>query len=75
MNRKNNTIWSICIAAVLVIVVLGYTPLMLPAGKYKPMILGIPYSLWLPFLVTVILVLLTYVGARIHPGNDSIEEE
>ena len=62
-------------ALVLVILVLGYTPLMIPKGIYKPMLFGIPYSLWLSFLVTVILVVLTYIGSRVHPGSDNTEEE
>ena len=39
------------------------------------MLFGIPYTLWLDFLVTVILVVLTYIGARVHPGTDTSEEE
>ena len=60
---------------VLVILVLGYTPLMIPKGIYKPMLFGIPYSLWLSFVVTVVLVVLTYIGSRVHPGSDNSEEE
>ncbi len=55
--------------------VLGYTPLMIPNGVYKPMILGIPYSLWTSFLITVILVALTYIGSKVHPGSDEGEED
>jgi hypothetical protein len=73
--KKKLTYWKICIILVIVIMVLGYTPLMLPHGIYKPMILGIPYTLWTSFLITVILVALTYIGAKVHPGNDKEEEE
>jgi len=38
------------------------------------MILGIPYSLWLSFLITVALVTLTYIGSKVHPGADEEEE-
>ena len=72
--KKRNKYWTICIIAVITLTVLGYTPLMIPKGVYKPMISGIPYSLWLSFLVTVALVTLTYLGGKVHPGNDGEED-
>jgi protein-S-isoprenylcysteine O-methyltransferase Ste14 len=70
-NRKH---WRICVALVGIIVLLGYTPLLIPKGIYNPMLFGIPYTLWLGILVTVILVVLTYIGSRVHPGTDQNEE-
>jgi hypothetical protein len=73
--KRNKRNWRICTLLVLVLVVLGYTPLMIPHGIYKPMIFGIPYSLWTSILVTVALVVLTYMGSKVHPGNDEGEKE
>lgn len=73
--KKSKKIWTLCGILVIVLMVLGYTPLMIPDGVYKPMIMGIPYSLWTSFLVTVILVTLTYIGSKVHPGSDGEEEE
>ncbi len=73
--KRNKRSWRICTILVLVLVVLGYTPLMIPHGIYKPMIFGIPYSLWTSILVTVALVVLTYVGSKVHTGRDEGEEE
>jgi len=73
--RKNKKYWTLCAVLVIVLMVLGYTPLMIPNGVYKPMILGIPYTLWTSFLITVILVTLTYIGSKVHPGSDEEEEE
>ena len=73
--KKSRKYWTLCTALVIVILVLGYTPLMIPDGIYKPMILGIPYSLWTSMLVTGVLVALTYVGSKVHPGSDEGEEE
>lgn len=75
MKKRSITYWRTCIVIVLVLVILGYTPLIIPKGIYKPMLFGIPYSLWVDFIVTVILVVLTYIGARVHPGIDDGEEE
>lgn len=72
--KKSKRIWTLCGVLVIVLLVLGYTPLMIPNGVYKPMIMGIPYSLWTSFLVTAVLVLLTYIGSKVHPGSDEGEE-
>ncbi|MFH0757976.1 MAG: hypothetical protein V2B15_11875 [Bacteroidota bacterium] len=73
--KRNKRNWSICTLLVAALVVLGYTPLMIPHGIYKPMIFGIPYSLWTSILVTMALVALTFVGSKVHPGSDEGEEE
>jgi hypothetical protein len=72
---KKKTIWRICTIVVLILIILAYTPLLIPKGVYKPMLLGLPYTLWTSFLITVVLVALTYIGARVHPGRDKGEEE
>jgi hypothetical protein len=36
---------------------------------------GIPYSLWTSFIITVLLVVLTFIGTRVHPGLQNEEED
>jgi hypothetical protein len=73
--KKSKTYWKLCVVLVIALMVLAYTPLMIPAGVYKPMILGIPYTLWTSFLITALLVILTYIGAKVHPGSDEGGED
>ena len=73
--KKSKKYWNLCMVLVMVLMVLAYTPLMLPNGVYKPMILGIPYTLWTSFLITVLLVLITYIGSKVHPGSDEGGED
>jgi hypothetical protein len=70
---KKKTYWRICTILVPVLVVLAYTPLLIPDGVYKPMLLGLPFTLWTSFILTAALVALTYIGARVHPGKDEGE--
>lgn len=58
----------IIIFSALLVVVISFTPLVIPENRYQPQLLGLPYSLWMGILVTVILVFLTWVATRIHPG-------
>ncbi len=73
--KRDKRYWKLCIILVLVLIIVAYTPLMLPHGVYKPVILGLPYSLWTSILVTVALVFLTYIGSKVHPGSDEEEGE
>ena len=73
--KRNKRYWIICVILVAGLIILAYTPLMLPNGVYKPTILGIPYSLWTSVLITIALVVLTYIGSKVHPGSDEGEGE
>ena len=75
MNRKKTVFWRIFVALVFVLIVITFTPLIIPQGIYKPMVLGIPYTLWVSMLITIVLVLLTYLGSKVHPGKDDEEEQ
>lgn len=71
---KKKKYWRICIAIAIVLIILAFTPIALPKGVYKPMLLGLPFSLWVSFLITASLVVLTYIGANVHPGADEEED-
>ena len=68
MSNKNILYWKICCAAAILLSILSFTSLVIPKGMYQPMLFGIPYTLWTGFLVTVGLVVLTYIATSVHPG-------
>jgi hypothetical protein len=72
--QKRKRYWRICCALAIVVSLLTFTPLVIPAGVYRPALFGVPYSLWLSFLITVVLVVLTFIGTRVHPGMAEEEE-
>ncbi|MDN5202336.1 hypothetical protein QQ008_13200 [Fulvivirgaceae bacterium BMA10] len=67
--------WRLCIIAVLLIALLTFTPLVTPLGIYEPMLLGLPYTLWVGICVAALLVFITYLGTKVHPGNTKKKEE
>ena len=67
--------WRICIFIVILLTALGLSPLVIPTGIFKPSFLGMPYTLWMGSLVCICLVLMTYIGSRVHPGNNNENEE
>jgi len=50
--------------------VISFTPLVIPAEKSTPMFLGVPRTLWAGLLVYVAMVVLTWIGTRVHPEAD-----
>lgn len=66
-NKKR--IWQITCALVVLFTALAFSPLVIPKGKYQPELLGLPYTLWMGIAVTIILVGLTYIGTKVHPGD------
>ena len=73
MKNKNRTYWRILRTTAILLCLLVFTPLVIPKGVHKPELIGIPYSLWTSFLITVALVVLTYLGTKVHRSNE--EEE
>lgn len=71
--KKLNIGWNICIIIFIVLTVISFTPLVIPQGTYKPELLGVPYTMWTGFLVTVLFVILTFIGMKMHPSNKNKE--
>ena len=75
MKNRNRMYWRILRTAAIVLCLLVFTPLVIPQGVHTPELLGIPYSLWTSFLITVALVVLTYLGTKVHRSNEEEEAE
>ncbi len=65
-----NKIWKICCALVIIIGVLTLTPLVIPEGVHQPELMGMPYTLWMGIVVSLLLWVITYVGILVHPGKN-----
>lgn len=63
--------WRLCYGSAFVLSVLTFTPLVIPAGVHTPIVLGLPYTLWTGILLTVALVLLTFVAGQVYPPDPS----
>lgn len=68
MNKQN--LWLLCRIMMGILVVLTFTPLIIPAKVYQPMLLDLPYTLWTGIILAILMVVLTYIGTRVHPGRN-----
>ena len=64
--NKNNIIWLIVKAMIIIVTILVFTPLVTPNGEFNPELFGIPYTLWTGMLVYIILVALNIIGVTVH---------
>ncbi|MDZ7608471.1 MAG: hypothetical protein U5K79_23440 [Cyclobacteriaceae bacterium] len=73
MKDKKAKTWRILSAAAIVLTLLVFTPLVIPQGKFRPELLGMPYSLWTTYLITIALVVLTYLGTKVHRTDEEVK--
>jgi hypothetical protein len=62
-----------CMALALTIAV--FTPFLTPKGVYRPMLLGLPYTLWMGVLVTIIFVILTWQASVAYKKVEEEEQQ
>jgi hypothetical protein len=67
---NSSQLWTLCRIAVFSVVILIFSPLVIPAHVSKPFFLGMPYTLWTGLLVSFILLALTILGSWVHPGRN-----
>ncbi|MBN1987264.1 MAG: hypothetical protein JW761_13220 [Prolixibacteraceae bacterium] len=70
---RNKRYWRIIATTAIVLILITFTPLVIAPGKTDPKLFSMPYTLWVSILITVLLVLLTYVGGRVHLNDEDIE--
>ena len=66
--------WRICYLTVVVLSVIVFTPLVIPTGTFRPMVGGVPYTLWVGIIITFALVALTYFATQYYPPEDDESE-
>jgi len=63
---ENKLYWKITAAIAVLLIILTFTPVVIAPGKITPTLFSMPYTLWMSILITFILVVLTYIGGRVH---------
>ena len=72
--KNNKFLWRCCVIAVVVIIVITYSPLVIRTGKVDPFLLGMPYTLWLSMLQTILVVIMVYIGGIVMPNDEEGEQ-
>ncbi|MBN2030582.1 hypothetical protein JW824_10090 [bacterium] len=75
MKSKKTLYWNLCILAMVILSIITFSPLVIPEGKFTPLVFGLPRTLWTGIVVYVFMVLFTYFGTRVHPRSDRTKGE
>ncbi len=65
-EKKRVLYWRITALIAVILIVLMFTLIILLPEKVKPQLFSMPFTLWLGILITIVLVILTYIGGRIY---------
>jgi hypothetical protein len=65
-KKKQKLYWRITAVIAVILILITFTPLVIAPGKIEPKLFSMPYTLWVSILITILLVLLTYIGGRVH---------
>lgn len=65
-KKKQKLYWRITAAVAVILILITFSPLVIAPGKVDPKLFSMPFTLWMSILITIILVVLTYIGGRVH---------
>jgi uncharacterized membrane protein YkvI len=66
IGNKQKLYWRITAIVAVFLILITFTPVVLSPGKITPKLFSMPYTLWVSILITIILVVLTYISGRVH---------
>lgn len=66
----NSKIWNILVLTVLALSIVSFL-FLFEENKLEPSIAKIPFAFWTGFLVTVVIVALTFLASRFFPYQES----
>ncbi len=73
--RKPKLLWRFCQLGVVIISIITFTPLVIPANTFRPELFGLPYTLWVGMLLSLCFTLLIFIGIYVHPKANKKEEK
>jgi len=61
MNKRQNNTTKILDFLAIITFIASFTPLVIPYQQTHPFFMGIPYTMWMGFLVSIFFVILTFL--------------
>jgi hypothetical protein len=69
-NPMSSKIWNILVLTVLALTVVSFL-FLFEEKKVDPKLFNVPFAFWSGFLVTVLIVILTFLASRYFPHQES----
>lgn len=68
-RSKRKLFWRLCCGAAVIIMMLAYSPLLLPGAEVDMPVWGMPFTLWTGIGLCIVMVTLTFLATLVHPGR------
>jgi len=65
MKKRRTSLLILDILAILLCIA-TFSPIVIPANKVSPFLLGIPFTMWMGFIVSILFVVLAYFVSIIN---------
>lgn len=69
------TLWFICIILFIATAVITFSPLVIAYKETKPLLWGMPRTLWLGILSSLIFIFITLLGANVMETTDKKKKQ
>jgi len=66
MKTKNKSLLRVLDVLAILLCIATFSPLVIPQNEASPFLLGVPYTMWMGFLVSILFVVLAYLVSIIN---------
>jgi hypothetical protein len=66
MKTKNKSLLRVLDVLAILLCIATFSPLVIPQNEVSPFLLGVPYTMWMGFLVSILFVVLAYLVSIIN---------
>ncbi len=70
MKTKNKSLLRVLDVLAILLCIATFSPLVIPQNEASPYLLGIPYTMWMGFFVSVLFVVLAYLVSIIYKEDN-----
>jgi hypothetical protein len=74
-RRRRIVAWRVCLCAVGCLSAITFSPLVLSPDVIEPAVFGLPRTLWVGLLIAAAFLIITIVGAAVHPGREDTDTQ
>lgn len=73
MKKQRSTVLRILDSLAIMVFIASFSPLVIPENESTPYMFGIPYTMWMGLLVSILYVVLAYIVSTLNKENKNAD--
>lgn len=73
MKKHRSLFFRVLDILAIAIFIASFSPLIIPENESSPYLLGVPYTMWMGLLVSVLYVILAYIASTLNRENKNAD--